>query len=199
MPKKRFPPSVNYCRAIVIVHGKSELLMMEYLKRKFRLNIAIISNNNGKSSIQVNGLLNFISSNTKLKSLKVVEKEFIPNVVGNKLIDCPIFTIMDLDDCDEKEAELYRTGKMFAGTWIEEYILPIWFSPHFDEAMKKAELLNKLPSDKEKGKVYTNLFKNEMNGLKELTVFKEKMEKCKNTNIEVLVQYLADIVEKYRN
>ena len=72
MPKKRFPPPVNYCRAIAIVHGKSERLMMEYLKRKFRLNIEIISNSKGKSSIQVNGLLKFMTSNTKLKRTREI-------------------------------------------------------------------------------------------------------------------------------
>lgn len=198
MPNKRFLPLANYCRAIVIVHGKSELLMMEYLKRKFRLNIAIISSNKGKSSIQINGLLKFMTSNTKLKSLSAVKKEFMPNVSGNRLIDCPIFTIMDLDDCDEKEAELYKTGKMFKGTWFENYIVPIWFSPHFDMAMKNTQLIDRLPNDKEKVKVYSALFQKELTGLKEIDVFKEKMEKCKNTNIEQLVEYCASVVEKYK-
>lgn len=198
MPNRRFPPPVNYCRAIAIVHGKSERLMMEYLRRKFRLNIEIISNSKGKSSIQVNGLLKFMTSNTKLKSLAAVKKEIIPQVENNRLIDCPIFTIMDLDDCSDKNAELYKSGKMFKGTWFEDYVVPIWFSPHFDEAMKNAKLLDKLPSDNEKGKVYEDLFQKELAGLKELDVFKEKMKKCKNTNIELLVEYCASVVEKYK-
>lgn len=197
MPYRRFPPPVNYCRAIVIVHGKSELLMMEYLKRKFRLNIVIISNCNGRSSIQVNGLLKFMLSNTKLKSLNAVKKEFIPQTENNKLIDCPIFTIMDLDDCNEREAALYKSGEMFKGKWFEDYVIPIWFSPHFDEAMKNAKFVDKLPSDKEKGKVYADLFQKELTGLKDLDEFKKKMEKCKNTNIEELVEYCAYVVKKY--
>ncbi len=172
--------------------------MIEYLKRKFRLNIAIISNNNGGSSIQVNGLLKFMTSNTKLKSLSAVKKEFIPEVEDNRLIDCPIFTIMDLDDCNEKEAESYKSCQMFKGTWFENNVVPIWFSPHFDEAMKNVKLIDKLPSDKEKGKVYADLFRKELAGLKELDVFKKKMEKCKNTNIEQLVEYCASVVEKYK-
>ena len=36
---------VNYCRAIVIAHGKSELMMAQHIKSNLRLNIDILSNN----------------------------------------------------------------------------------------------------------------------------------------------------------
>lgn len=196
MLKKNFSPPVNYCRAIVIVHGKSERLMVEYIKRKLRLNIAIISNCKGKSSIQVSGLLKFISSSTQLKSLNAVKKEFMPQVEKGKLVGCKIFTIMDLDDCSITEVQRYISGEMFDRSWYKDYIVPIWFLPNFDEAMKTTKLVDKVPGDKEKGKVYSNLFQKEIAGLKEFPVFKEKMKKCKETNIEEFLEYCVNVVEK---
>ncbi|MEI0517285.1 hypothetical protein [Brachyspira murdochii] len=44
----------NYLKAIVIVHGQSELQMCNFIKNKLRLNnIHIISKDNGKHSIQI--------------------------------------------------------------------------------------------------------------------------------------------------
>lgn len=48
----------NYLKAIVIVHGKSELQMCNFIKNKLRLNnIHIISKDNGKHSIQISNIM----------------------------------------------------------------------------------------------------------------------------------------------
>ncbi|WP_181039155.1 hypothetical protein [Brachyspira murdochii] len=43
----------NYLKAIVIVHGKSELQMCDFIKNNLKLKIDIISKDNGKHSIQI--------------------------------------------------------------------------------------------------------------------------------------------------
>ena len=43
----------NYLKAIVIVHGKSELQMCDFIKRKLKLKIDIVSKNKGGNSIQI--------------------------------------------------------------------------------------------------------------------------------------------------
>ena len=42
----------NYCRGIIIAHGKSELLLAEHIKSNLHLPIAIYAESNGKTSIQ---------------------------------------------------------------------------------------------------------------------------------------------------
>ena len=46
----------NYCKGIIIVHGKSELLLAEHIKSNLHLPIQIYSESNGKTSIQIDSL-----------------------------------------------------------------------------------------------------------------------------------------------
>ena len=43
----------NYCKGIIIAHGKSELLLAEYIKSNLHLPIEIYSLKNGKTSIMI--------------------------------------------------------------------------------------------------------------------------------------------------
>lgn len=47
-----------YLKAVVIVHGKSEKQICEYIKSNLRLKIDIVSEKRGEKSIQINGLMN---------------------------------------------------------------------------------------------------------------------------------------------
>ena len=44
---------LNYCKGIVIAHGKSELLLAEHIKSNLHLPIEIYAESNGKTSILV--------------------------------------------------------------------------------------------------------------------------------------------------
>lgn len=46
----------NYCKGIIIAHGKSELLLAEHIKSNLHLPIEIYAEKNGKSSIQIDSL-----------------------------------------------------------------------------------------------------------------------------------------------
>ena len=59
------PRKASYCRAIVLVHGKSELKLVNYIAQNLRINVKILSRDKGGSSVQVSGLLNFINSDTR--------------------------------------------------------------------------------------------------------------------------------------
>lgn len=43
----------NYCKGIIIAHGKCELLLAEHIKSNLHLNIGIYSLKNGQLSIQI--------------------------------------------------------------------------------------------------------------------------------------------------
>ena len=137
------PLRSNYCKAIVIAHGKSEMMMAEYIRSNLRLNMKILTKDKGRSSIQINGLLNFINSDSRLKNLKSIEESFFPEVIKRQMIGCKIFIIMDLDDCNDIDAEKYKSGKMFENSWLKDYIVPIWCCPDFDVAMKNAKMMRR--------------------------------------------------------
>lgn len=45
--------SLNYTKAVVIVHGKSEKQICQYIKNKLRLKMEIYSDKNGEKAIQI--------------------------------------------------------------------------------------------------------------------------------------------------
>lgn len=49
-------PKVRYVKNIVLVHGKSEQIICEYIKSNLRLPIEIFSHNNGKNNIEINSV-----------------------------------------------------------------------------------------------------------------------------------------------
>ena len=189
---------VNYCRAIVIVHGKSELMMAQHIKSNLRLNMDILSNKNGRSSIQVNGLLNYINSDGRLKTLSAIQDSFLPEITKRKIIGCKIFPVMDLDDCNNIEVEKYKSSEMFNTSWLGEYIVPIWCEPNFDVAMKKSGLIKTLPSDSQKADTYSKIFPiDHSNGtnLGEIEAFRDMLKNNPCTNLGLFVDYCIDIAK----
>lgn len=96
---------INYLKAIVIVHSKSELQICKFIRTNLRLNIDIISKDNGKHSIQISSIMN------RLKGKDIDTECHFKNTYKYKLeikddkiiIDkyFKIFIIMDTDDCKE--------------------------------------------------------------------------------------------------
>lgn len=52
---------VRYLKALVIVHGKSEKQICEYIKSNLRLKIEIVSKEKGEKSIQINSLKHILN------------------------------------------------------------------------------------------------------------------------------------------
>ena len=67
---------LNYCKGIIIVHGKSELLLAEHIKSNLHLPIEIYALKNGKMSIQIDSLMNVLGNNI-FKSKTALKKNFI--------------------------------------------------------------------------------------------------------------------------
>ncbi|TKZ36141.1 hypothetical protein [Brachyspira catarrhinii] len=51
----------HYLKAVVIVHGKSELQMCKFIKNNLRIKIEFISKDSGKSSIQITSLKDILN------------------------------------------------------------------------------------------------------------------------------------------
>ena len=70
--KKR---KLNYLKAIVIVHGMSELQIVKYITSNLHLNIKPDGKDNGKHSIQITSLMNYLNAG-KFKNIKSFLQEY---------------------------------------------------------------------------------------------------------------------------
>jgi len=183
----------NYCKGIAIVHGKSEFILAEYIKSNLHLPIEIYAESNGKTSIQIDGLMNVLGNNI-FKNKKAFNRKYIVEEEKGQLIDFLIMPIMDLDDTSEEKKKKYLTGEMFKNHWLSPYIVPIWNKENLDEVLLELQLIDKLPNNKDKGKVYRDLFpKNQGKSDKQQIEDLMKMfEKSRKTNMEVFIKKCLD-------
>lgn len=137
---------------MTIVHGKSELLLCSNIKSNLRLPQEIIANKSGRSSIQINGLMNVLNDN-RFKSFKAFKK-FFEKVQTSRsgLVNFQLFIIMDTDDCTEAERQAFIDKSMFQSHWLSDYIVPIYNTPNLEQTMKEANI----PVEKKKD--YIQLF-----------------------------------------
>ena len=186
----------NYLKCIVIVHGKSEKQICDYIKNKLRFHMEIISREKGKKSIQINGLKNLFFKDKRLSS----HNDFLTcfssvEIVGkkNKMASYfKIFIIMDTDDCSDEQRKKYINKELFKGHWAYDYIVPIYNSPDLENVMVKAGIKFEKKGDERK-KEYIKIFPTDKKYLKnesiELDSFAKNLTKVNETNMENFIEY----------
>lgn len=179
----------NYCKGIIIVHGKSELLLAEHIKSNLHLPIQIYSESNGKTSIQIDSLPTILG-NMKFKNKRVFKNNFIVEEAQGEFKNFFVMPIMDLDDTSEMKKQNYISGEMFKSHWLSPYIIPIWNKNNLDEVLLELKLIDKLPNNKEKGKLYRDLFPMNRGETDKEQVEKlmEQFKKLKNTNMDIFIK-----------
>ena len=188
----------NYCKGIVIAHGKSELLFAEHIKSNLHLPIEIYSLKNGKMSIQIDSLTTILGNNDFKSKNKLKQKYFIEEK-NKKLVNFFVMPIMDLDDTTEEKIEKYKSGKMFRNHWLSSYIVPIWNDTNLDHVLYDLNLISKLPNDKEKGKVYEDIFpKNKGQAdLEQVNKLLKYFESTTKTNMDVFIRKCLEGLQKF--
>lgn len=178
----------NYCKGIVIAHGKSELLLAEHIKSNLHLPIEIYSLKNGKMSIQIDSLMTILGNNDFKSKSKLKQKYFIEEK-NKKLVNFFVMPIMDLDDTTEEKIEKYKSGEMFRNHWLSSYIVPIWNDKNFDHVLYDLKLISKVPNDREKGKIYEELFptNNGETDIQQVKKLLRKFETSDKTNMDILL------------
>lgn len=187
---------LSYCKGIAIAHGKSEYDLARYIKSNLHLPIEIYAEHNGKTSIQINSLMNVLNNSifgikTRFKNEYIIEED------KGKFLNFKIMPIMDLDDANDKQIKDYISGEMFKKHWLSPYILPIWNDKNLDEVLFKLKLIDKMPTDNEKGKVYGRLFPINKGGTdkEQIELLMKKFETCKKTNMDKFVKKCLDSLE----
>lgn len=189
---------LNYTKAVIIVHGKSEKQICQYIKNKLRLKIEIFSDKNGEKAIQITSL-KYTLSNTIFKSYKTFARTFLDIETkedGKTFIDdFKIFIIMDTDDCTEEQKEAFINKEMFKNHWAYNYIVPIYNIPELETVLERANIPFTKTGIKRK-KEYIKLFptdskyeKNDQIQIKELL---DKLKKQSNTNLNEFLEFCLE-------
>lgn len=194
MSKGKKKISLNYCKAVVIVHGKSEYLMVQHIKSSLHLPIEIYAKKKGNNSIQITSLM-LVLNNSIFKTKKSLERNYDIEKEKNKYKNFKIFTIMDTDDCNEKKQKEYINKEMFKEHELYDYIYPIYNIKNLEEIMKKSKIHYEKIKNSEKADTYIKLFPQdskkivEKDDIEQLQEMCEKLRKVDNTNLEKLIEY----------
>lgn len=192
---------LNYLKAVVIVHGKSEKQICQHIKNKLRLKMEIESDKNGEKAIQITSLMNLLN-NKKFKSqnsfIKIFEGIELTED-GKKINDkFKIFIIMDTDDCTEEQKQKYKNKEMFKNHWAYEYIVPVYNSPELETILTKANVPFTKTGIKRK-KEYIKLFPTDDKYGKTDVVQIEELSKhlsnIKETNLNEFLEFCLDCSE----
>jgi hypothetical protein len=195
--KKRL---INYTRAIVIVHGASEMQIVNYIKSKLHLNIKIHANENGSRSILISGL------NRELKKKYFInpnafKNEFMVEQKGKQLANFKLFIIMDKDESDVKIARGYTDKSMFKGHWLYDYIIPILNDQALEDPLLEVGIISSIPCNKEKLSTYYRIFptvcdKLGYDSVKAIEDLDMKLRKSSKTNLYELTEYCLQIAKE---
>lgn len=190
--------SLNYTKAAVIVHGKSEFHIVRYIYTNLHLSVKIIAENKGRSSIQINGLKDYLNKKP-FRSLSAFAEEYSVEYdrKRKKLNNFKLFIIMDTDDCSDKMKEEYITKSLFKNHPLEKYIVPIYNISNLEDVMIKAGIMVERISNSEKGNYYSKVFPINtdpvsLDTVKQIQLFANKIKNVKGTNMLEFVNYCMD-------
>lgn len=192
----------NYLKVIVIVHGKSEFQMCDFIKRKLKLKIEIVSKNKGANSIQISSIMKRLKGKDidTLDNFKNTYKDDL-EIKDNKIIidkDFRIFIIMDTDDCKEEEKNNFINKNMFKNYWAHKYIVPIYNIRNLEDVLVKSKVIDKNTiKNKRDKKDYIKIFPTDNKYTKNDTIqiqeFYQKLLKVKNiSNMYIFIKFCLD-------
>lgn len=184
-----------YLKAVVIVHGKSEKIICEYIKSNLRLNIHVASEKNGQNSIQINSLNRFLKR-TGFCTEKDFLREFgdkLPPDIKKLPEDFKIFAIMDTDDCTQEQKQKYLNKTMFKNHWAYDFIYPI------HNTKKLEDVMHQIGIDVKTKKDYIKIFPINNNGdRKDTDQIKDLIKKLKKnkeiTNLHEFFEFCLNLI-----
>ena len=146
---------INYRKVAVVVHGKCEWIMCNYIKNNLRLKMEVKADKKGEKGIQITSLMNFLNGRD-FSLEKFTDDDNDIEIEGSgeniKLKNFKLFTIMDTDCCkSDQKVKAYQNKSMFKNHWLYEYIEPIYNTPNLDTILKRYGILpNVTIKDKDK-------------------------------------------------
>lgn len=189
-----------YLKAVVIVHGKSEKQICEYIKSNLRLKMEVISDKKGEKSIQITSLMHILND-SRFESIDAFldyydDAEIIFEKKKRRLSsDFKIFIIMDTDDCTAKQKEEYMNKSMFRKHWAYNHIISIYNSPALEDVLVKAKIPFKKKGNDRKAeyiKIFPTSSKYTICEEVELNKFCENLKMIKDTNMNDFIEFCLE-------
>lgn len=188
--RKTKPLSFNKCKIFVIVHGKSELFMCKYIKSNLRIKMEIDSRSSGGSSIQINGIKDYMDSQ-HLISQKSFESYYEDITIDEGF---KFFIIMDTDDCDKDMFEKFKNKELFKNHWLHKYITPVYNIKNLEDVLSSCGLPY---CSKNKGG-YIDVFpinKDKLN-IEEIEMFYDYIKKASRiSNLDIFIDKCLSIAK----
>ncbi|MCZ9920364.1 hypothetical protein [Brachyspira hyodysenteriae] len=186
----------NYLKALVICHGGSEKDICDVIKAELKLNIRIISRDNGGTSIQITSLYDELEKH-KLDNYDDFIKEYgnLIDYENNKIINnFKIFIIMDTDDCTPEQKSEFINKNMFKDKNLRKYIVPIYNDKKLEDVFYKVKLIDiRKKTSKEIKREYKKLMTKWMQNEAKQKEFYEKLLKVKNiSNMHEFIKFCLD-------
>lgn len=197
MSKNKSLIKFNYLKAVVIVHGKSELQMCKFIKRNLRIKMEFISKDSGKSSIQITSLKDRLNGKD-IKDFNSFFKKYEDEIeiINDKLsTNFKMFIIMDTDDCSEEEKNNYKNKTMFKKHWAYNYICPIYNDGNLEEVLIEAGIKYKSKSFKKMKREYIEIFPTDRNKKDAIQIeeFYKKLLKVKDiSNMHEFIKFCLE-------
>lgn len=175
---------------MAIVHGLSEYRICNSIKSNLKIKHEIIARDKGKTSIQINGIMNILGDK-RFRSFKEFINCFkdIRHDNKGKLLNFRLFIIMDVDDCSEDIKKRFINKEIFARHWLCDYITPIFNEPNLERTMSVAGI------QVQKKKDYILIFPTNHGDLdiEKAKQFYDQLASCKCSNMDEYVRYCLSI------
>lgn len=190
---------LQYTKCAVICHGLSECQIAKYIKSNLHLKMELFSKDNGHSSIQITGLMDYLN-NKRFTNLKAFSESCSIEYNKRKLIDFKLFIIMDCDDCSQSQKNSFINKEMFNGHPLFDYIYPIVNTPNLENVLVKAGILVKKIKKDEKGDYYFKTFPIHdgplsLDSYNEIVALRDKLSNVCQTNLEEFLTYCLNLVK----
>jgi hypothetical protein len=183
---------MTICKTVVVVHGKSELILCRNISSNLRIQIEPYSKNSGNESIKIVHLKDLLCDGDFKDEYTLHKKysklEYLPKK-PQKMPNLKIYTIIDIDGCP-RQRRSYETKDIFKDSVFYDRITPIYNDDNLDIVMELCGFGKVGPN---KTEYYQNLTKN-IN----LFEFRDKLTECKNTNMEEFIDYCISIAPNYK-
>lgn len=188
--------SLGYIRALVIVAGKSELKICQYIKKNLRLKIKIVNNSNSS-------ITEFLNNNDN-KTFEEFIKAYIVNDYNdgdlNVISGFKIFILSDLNVFDnEVDKQRFLNKELFTGHWAYEYITPIYFKGSMKEIVSECGIDYRVKCSGKIEREYIEIFpikdkfNFEISGRDEISIINKGLFENKKTNLNILLDYCLDL------
>ncbi|WP_242364230.1 hypothetical protein [Limosilactobacillus antri] len=186
----------HYCRAIIICHGKSELLLFSRLKSILRLPIEVVGSDNGKSSVKIQGLESFLRRD-EYRTKKAFCRNFFRESYRAKtfphlITQVKVFAVMDIDDATTDQVKRYKNCEYFKTKWLKPCCVPIYNDPNLEKTVLKIGM-DVPTTNNEKAIFYQKLWAKSLQSEADVKKIYIKLKECRYTNMEKVIKYLLSI------